>query len=229
MTGVVLAGGNGTRLRPMTEIVNKHLLPVYDRPMIEYPIETLKQMGCDSIVLVSGGENIGGFADYLGDGSRLGVQITYKVQKEADGIAGALKCAEGLITGTFPVILGDNFFELPPRMFTSPTLYLSLVPDANRFGVYLQGKIVEKPAITGEGKAVVGLYIYDESVFTKIDTITPSDRGELEITDINNMYLADGARTVTYEGKWSDMGTVDSLMDTANFVLNTNKTKERGI
>lgn len=224
MTGVVLAGGEGTRLRPLTNIVNKHLLPVYDRPMIDYPIKTLRDMGCDDIVIVSGGGNIGGFAEYLGEG------YTYRVQSEAGGIAQALKCAKGLVSGVFPVILGDNYFDTAPEMPTKPSIFTKWVKDPERFGVYspLKNKITEKPKLvfTREdvamgndvAPAVLGLYVYDERVFDMIDTLKPSERGEYEITDINNLYLELGAKAIEYSGYWSDMGTFKSLLEVANYV-----------
>lgn len=222
MTGVVLAGGNGTRLRPMTEIVNKHLLPVYDKPMIEYPIRTLKKMGCTRIVLVTGGENIGGFANYLGTGERLGVDIVYRVQAEANGIAGALKCVKGLVSGYFPVILGDNYFASTPSHYKRPTLFIKpMAKGANRFGVFDQDKfkITEKPK-QDSGYVVTGLYIYDEALFNIIDSLKPSKRGELEITDVNNYYLETCSITtvVDYDSFWSDMGNPDSLLETANYI-----------
>lgn len=218
MRGIVLAGGNGTRLRPLTNVANKHLLPVYDRPMIYYPIETLKAIGCDEIILVSGGENIGGFADLLGDGSELGVKIIYRVQKEANGIAGALSCAEGLIDGVFPVILGDNYLSTPPRYTSKPAIYLKKVADPRRFGVYVSGKIVEKPEEILSDKAVIGFYVYDDNVFKFIHSLEPSARGELEITDVNNWYLEKDAQVHGYNGFWSDMGTFNSLLEAANYV-----------
>jgi glucose-1-phosphate thymidylyltransferase len=218
MTGLILAGGEGTRLRPLTTIVNKHLLPIYDRPMIDYPIDTLKNMGCKSIVIVSGGNNIGGFAEYLGDGSRHDVDITYRVQTEAGGIAQALKCAKGLVSGLFPVILGDNYFEIAPEMPSQPTLYTKDVPDPNRYGVYFDGKIIEKPSTFLSNKAVTGLYVYDEKCFEIADKLQPSARGELEVTDINNVYLKLGAEVTELSGLWMDMGTFESMNDVSNHV-----------
>lgn len=212
MIGVILAGGNGTRLRPLTQIANKHLLPVYDKPMIDYPIKTLKDMGCEDIIIVSGGEHIGGFAEYLGEG------YTYRVQSEAGGIAQALKCVEGLVSGLFPVILGDNYFSIAPNMPTQPTVYVYPVEDPERFGVYQNGAIVEKPTNPESDLAVVGLYVYDDRVFDMINELTPSQRGEYEITDINNKYLESGADVRWMEGDWSDMGTFDSLLEVANKV-----------
>lgn len=218
MIGVVLAGGEGTRLRPLTYVANKHLLPVYNKPMIYYPIETLKEMGCDEIVLVSGGNNIGGFAELLQDGHDLGVGVTYRVQPEAGGIAQALGCVQGLVSGVFPVILGDNFFSSSPKMPGQPTLFTKSVPDPERFGIYQGGRIIEKPVRPKSDQAVVGLYVYDERAFDIIAKLRPSSRGELEITDLNNAYLKLGATVQEITGYWRDMGTFNSLMEVANYV-----------
>lgn len=218
MTGVILAGGNGTRLRPLTLVANKHLLPVYDKPMIYYPIETLKAAGCDEIVIISGGEHIGGFAELLGDGSALDVRLTYRVQNEANGVAGALLCAEGLVTDTFPVILGDNYFSTAPIYHDRPTIYLYPVNDPARFGVYTNGRIVEKPKRPLTNLAVTGFYVYDSEVFEYIRSLEPSSRDELEITDVNNWYLGNGGGVRRYEGYWRDMGTLDTLLEVANKV-----------
>lgn len=212
MTGVILAGGHGTRLRPLTLITNKHLLPVYNKTMIEYPIHTLRRMGCDEIVIVSGGGHLGDFAEYLGSG------FTYRVQDEAGGIAQALGCVKGLVDGVFPVILGDNYFSDTPEMPNEPAIYTKSVLNPNSFGVYANRQIIEKPDTPQSDKAVIGLYVYDERVFDIIETLVPSARGELEITDVNNTYLDMGARVVEYQGFWSDMGTFDSLLEVANYV-----------
>lgn len=222
MTGIILAGGNGTRLRPLTYVANKHLLPVYDKPMIYYPILTLKTMGCEEIIIISGGDNIGGFAELLGNGSIFGVTFTYRVQEDADGVAGALLCAEGLVRGEFPVILGDNYFSIPPRPRTlEPTIFYTGVEDPERFGVLYNNIITEKPSKPLSNNAVVGFYIYDETVFEYIKTLQPSGRKELEITDVNNWYLQKGAKAVEYQGYWSDMGTFNSLLGTAIYVKNS--------
>lgn len=221
-TGVILAGGEGTRLRPLTYVANKHLLPVYNKPMIYYPIETLKGMGVTDIILVSGGENIGGFVNVLGDGSALGVNLTYRVQSRPGGIAEALGCVEGLVKGLFPVILGDNYFEEQPQMATRPRIVLSEVENPERFGVYMpqKNRIIEKPATRVGNAAVTGLYFYDEAVFEVIKTLKPSSRGELEVTDINNWYLEHGAEVVFWQKEWHDMGTFDSLLAVANLIRN---------
>lgn len=217
MKGVILAGGLGTRLRPATLAYNKHLALVYDRPMIFYPIKTLRDMGCDEIIIVSGGENIGDFTDLLKDGSQFGVKFTYRVQPEAGGIAQAVGCVEGLTDWLFPVILGDNYFAKSPTMPQDVTLYLKRVNMAQRFGVYNRAKnrIIEKPESPPSDMAVTGLYIYDKRVFNLIKTLKPSKRGELEVTDINNWYLKLGAKVKEYKHYWSDMGTFDSLLFTA--------------
>jgi glucose-1-phosphate thymidylyltransferase len=220
MVGVILAGGQGTRLRPLTEVTNKHLVPVYNKLMIEYPIQTLVDMGCREIVIITGGEHIGGFAWYLGDGSKYGVRLTYRVQTSAGGIAQALGCAKGLVTGLFPVILGDNYFHSSVKL-EKPGIIVTKVPNPERFGVYHEGKIVEKPKKRKSYLAVTGLYWYDERVFEVIKTLKPSKRGELEITDVNNWYLKqEGTIVMRYRDFWSDMGTFDSLMEVAEYVKN---------
>jgi glucose-1-phosphate thymidylyltransferase len=224
MTGIILAGGKGTRLRPMTYITNKHLLPVYNKPMIDYPIQTLKDMGCDDILIISGGDHIGDFAEYLGNGSRYGLRFTYRVQPEAGGIAQALGMAEGFIDSheCFPVILGDNYFDKTPPMPNHPTIFVKEVDNPNRFGVLSGKTIAEKPIKPESNLAVTGLYIYNFKVFSQVKHLKRSARGELEITDINNWYLQNENTTVeTYEGFWSDMGTLDSLLEVANYVKNT--------
>lgn len=221
-TGVILAGGNGTRLRPLTLIANKHLLPVYDKVMIEYPLKTLTDLGCTDILIVSGGEHIGGFAEYLGDGSRYGVRLTYRVQPDAGGIAQALLCAEGFTDShqTFPVILGDNYLESRPFIAPTPCIFVKKVTDANRFGVYdpIKNEIVEKPKGVTTGQAVIGFYVYDYRVYDFIKTLQPSARGEMEITDVNNWYLKQDMVVHEYKSEWLDMGTYDSLLRAANFI-----------
>lgn len=217
MKGVILAGGKGTRLSPLTDVVNKHLLPVYNKPMIHYPINTLCSMGCNEIIIITGGEHIGAFAEYLKDGSDFGVKITYRVQTESGGIAQALGCVEGLTTGLFPVILGDNYLSTTPLMPDEPTLYVSKVSDPERFGVYYKGHIEEKPLHPKSKYVVTGFYIYDDRVYEAIKQLVSSARGELEITDINNFYLDNDCAVKRYEGYWSDMGTFDSLMEVSKW------------
>ena len=212
MRGVILAGGRGTRLGDTTRVTNKHLLPVYDQPMIYYPIDTLRQMGCDDILIVTGGENIGGFAQLLGSG------FTYRVQDKPDGIAGALAMAEGYVDGLFPVILGDNYFSAPFEMPERPSVYVTRTERPEAFGVYDRAahRIVEKPKDPVSDLAVTGLYVYDRDVFDIIRSLTPSERAELEITDVNNGYLSRDAMDVNeMHGVWTDMGTPDSLLRAA--------------
>lgn len=222
MKGILLAGGKGTRLRPLTFVTNKHLLPVYHKPMIEYPLQTLVDLGCNDVLIVTGGEHIGDFASYLGDGSRYGTRLTYRVQTEAGGIAQALGCAEGFMNEyeTFPVILGDNYFEHRPHVPPHPAIFVKEMEDADRFGVYypLENQIVEKPQGVFSGQVVTGCYIYDYKVFRFIKTLRPSERGELEVTDINNWYLGQDMKVYEYKGEWSDMGTFESLLKVANQV-----------
>jgi glucose-1-phosphate thymidylyltransferase len=218
MRGVILAGGNGTRLRPLTLLTNKHLLPIYNKPMVLYPVETLKQMGIKDILLISGGENIGHFADFLGDGSDYGVNLTYRVQKEAGGIAQALALAEDFVGETFVVILGDNIFSPAPRLDTKGFV-LKEVSDPERFGVYYEGTIVEKPKDPKSNLAVTGIYHYGKEIFDYIKLLKPSARGELEVTDLNNWCLKQGGYAVyNYDGFWSDAGTFDSLLRSANHI-----------
>ena len=217
MRGVILAGGRGTRLGDTTRVVNKHLLPVYDRPMIYYPIATLRAMGVDDIVIVTGGEQVGGFAQLLGSG------FTYRVQDRPDGIAGALAQAEGYVDGLFPVVLGDNYFSAPFTMPDRPSVFTAPTDRPAAFGIYEPGaggigvgRIVEKPKDSVSDLAVTGLYVYDDRVFDIIGTLQPSSRGELEITDVNNWYLQNGLMDVHQApGTWSDMGTPDSLLRAA--------------
>lgn len=225
--GIILAGGNGTRLRPLTLVTNKHLLPVYTKPMIVYPLETLKTLGVTDILIVSGGEHIGGFAEFLGDGSEYGVNLTYRVQKDAGGIAEAIGLARDFAQGkSITVILGDNIFqnELIPKVDVDQDkayLYTKKVKDPQRFGVVSksevgrEGKetIVEKPVNHVGDQAVVGLYVYPSDVFDVVATLKPSARGELEVTDISNHYLREGRAVITeMSGFWSDAGTFDSLL-----------------
>lgn len=220
--GVILCGGEGTRLRPLTKITNKHLLPVYDKPMVLYPIETLKSLGIRDILIISGGNHIGSFAEFLGDGSDFEVNLTYKVQKEAGGIAQALLLAEDFVTQDFVVILGDNIFgnEIPwPD--TSTAIVLKKVDDPQRFGVYdpVHDLIVEKPKDPPSKEAVTGIYFYNYKVFDFIKTLRPSARGELEITDVNNWCLRNcDTSIIRYKGFWSDAGTFDSLLNSTNYI-----------
>src|SRR3974377_1074282 len=234
MKGIVLAGGTGSRLFPLTKITNKHLLPIYDRPMIYYPIQTLVDAGIHDIMVVTGGRNSGDFLRLLANGKEFGLKhIHYTYQEGEGGIADALALAEHFADGhKICVILGDNIIEGSIRgaaeQFRNQPLgariLLKEVQDAERFGVaeVLDGKIVgieEKPAQPKSNYAVTGIYMYDPTVFDKIKTLVPSKRGELEITDVNNAYIREGAMTLSFlEGWWTDAGTFDSLLRAGNLV-----------
>lgn len=227
MKGIILAGGLGTRLQPMTRVTNKHLLPVYDRPMIYYPIQQLVQAGLKEILLVTGGDSAGDFLRLLGNGHRFGLRhLNYTYQEREGGIAEALGLAEHFADGEpVVVILGDNIFQDPigpalrlhERNGRGATILLKEVADPERFGVArLEGEriveIIEKPASPPSGLAVTGCYVYDARVFDIIRTLTPSMRGELEITDVNNRYLKWGELSYhVLQGWWSDAGTIPSL------------------
>lgn len=234
MKGVVLAGGLGKRLWPLTKITNKHLLPVYDKPMVYYPLECLANAGIRDVLLVTGGNDAGDFLRLLGNGKELGLkELHYTYQEGEGGIADALRLAEDFADGDkIVVILGDNLIEKTIRagvanFFSQPRgarVYLKEVPDPERFGVpAFDGdrivRIIEKPADPPSHYAVIGIYMYDEQVFEFIRGLQPSARGELEITDVNNFYLEQG--TLEYEildGWWTDAGTFESLLRATNLV-----------
>jgi glucose-1-phosphate thymidylyltransferase len=234
MKGVVLAGGTGSRLYPLTKITNKHLLPVYDKPMIFYPIEMLVEAGIRDILIVTGGRNAGDFLRLLGNGKQFGLShLNYTYQEGEGGIADALSLAEHFADGQkICVVLGDNLIEGSIRQAVEEferqergaRILLKEVPDAERFGVAeIEGdrivRIVEKPKHPKSRYAVTGIYMYDNTVFDKIRRLVPSARGELEITDVNNMYIAEGTMTFSFlEGWWTDAGTFDSLLRAANLV-----------
>lgn len=227
MKGVVLAGGLGTRLYPLTKITNKHLLPIYDRPMIYYPLETLIQAGVDDILIVTGGNNAGDFLRLLGNGKEFGLKhLNYTYQEGEGGIAEALGLAEYFVDGDLvTVILGDNIFEKGiqgavesfKRQGSGAKITLKEVHDPWRFGVaeLQDDKVVsieEKPKEPKTNLIVTGVYMYDPEVFEIIKTLKPSGRGELEITDVNNRYIEQ--KKMTFEildGWWTDAGTFESL------------------
>jgi glucose-1-phosphate thymidylyltransferase len=227
MKGCILAGGLGTRLFPLTKITNKHLLPVYDRPMIYYPIECLVNAGVDDIMIVTGGRKSGDFLELLGNGKDFGLKhLNYTYQEGEGGIAAALSLCEHWAGGSrICVVLGDNIIERNIRKAVAHfreqkqggKILLKEVPDPERFGVAtLQGdkvvRIVEKPRNPETNLAVIGIYMYDERVWKIIKTLKPSGRGELEITDVNNWYIQDGSLTCeVLEGWWTDAGTFKSL------------------
>jgi len=227
MKGVVLAGGLGSRLRPLTLVTNKHLLPVYDRPMIYYPIQCMLNAGIDEILIVTGGEHAGDFLKLLRNGKHLGIRdLQYTYQEGEGGIADALLLAEDFADGDkICVVLGDNIIEKNIRkavgeFFTQRSgakLLLKQVEDPQRFGVVrFDGdriaEIIEKPSDPPSDFAVTGLYLYDSDVFDICRTLKPSGRGELEITDVNNEYLRRGDLTHdVLDGWWTDAGTFESL------------------
>ena len=234
MKGVILAGGLGTRLLPLTKITNKHLLPIYNEPMVYYPIRTLVNAGIRDIMLVTGGHHAGDFMRLLGNGEEFGLrQLVYAYQVGEGGIADALRLAEPFAEGSpICVVLGDNIVEKSivgaaeafRQQGTGARILLKEVSDPNRFGVpVFEGerivKIVEKPANPASNYAVIGVYMYDASVFGRISTLKPSGRGELEITDLNNSYLAEGKLSYSVlDGWWTDAGTFDSLLHATNLV-----------
>jgi glucose-1-phosphate thymidylyltransferase len=241
LKGVVLAGGLGTRLDPLTRITNKHLLPIYDKPMIYFPIETLVNAGITDILIVTGGRNAGDFLRLLGNGKEFGLKhINYTYQEGEGGIAEALGLAEHFAEGhRVCVMLGDNIIEgniieAAENFRAQPAgarILLKEVPDAERFGVAeIDGdriiRIVEKPKHPKSNYAVTGIYMFDATVFHKINKLEPSARGELEITDVNNLYIEDGTMTFsTLEGWWTDAGTIDSLRKATNLVAETGANK----
>ena len=243
MKGIVLAGGLGSRLFPLTKITNKHLLPVYNEPMVYYPIRTLVDAGVREILLVTGGQNAGDFLRLLGNGEAFGLrQLNYAYQVGEGGIADALRLAELFADGSpICVVLGDNIIEkgighIVEQYRRKPEgahIILKEVPDPSRFGVpvFENGRIVrveEKPAKPASQYAVIGIYFYDSTVFDRIRRLVPSDRGELEITDLNNSYLAEGKLTHSIlDGWWTDAGTFESLRLATNLVAESLATSRR--
>ncbi len=235
MKGVILAGGLGSRLLPLTKVTNKHLLPVYDKPMIYYPLQTLCRAGIKDIMVVTGGKSAGDFLRLLGNGSEFGLKdIYYTYQEGEGGIADALKLCEHFAEGQrIVVILGDNILQDDIGPFVTKfaaeesgaRLLLKEVADPQRFGVpVLEGdriiRIEEKPAVPKSRYAVTGIYMYDRRVFDFCKDLKPSARGELEITDVNNAYIADGSLSYdVLQGWWTDAGQFESLFHAAELVL----------
>lgn len=228
MKGIILAGGTGSRLRPTTLVTNKHLLPVYNKPMIYYPLETMAACGFSDVLIVSGREHAGHFLNLLGSGKDFGLRISYEVQEEAGGIAQALALAEDFADNkSVAVHLGDNIFENTNQLIAGvkrfsenekgAMIFVKEVHDPQRFGVAeISGdsvvRIVEKPQEPKSNLCVTGFYIYDNTVFEGIKNLKPSARGEYEITDVNNVYIEKGQ--MLYEkvdGEWTDAGTFESL------------------
>lgn len=224
MKGIILAGGTGSRLYPLTKVTNKHLLPVYDKPMIYYPLQTLARAGITEIMVVSGRGHAGHFLELLGSGMEFGVSLTYEIQEQAGGIAEALGLAARWSGNeNVAVILGDNIFQEDIRkdaetFKSGAKIFIKEVPDARRFGVaeLHENKVIsieEKPSRPKSSYAVTGLYFYDPGVFSIIRQLKPSARGELEITDVNNAYIRQGCmHYAILNGYWSDAGTFESLL-----------------
>jgi len=241
MKGVVLAGGTGSRLNPLTRVTNKHLLPIYDKPMVYYPIQTLVNAGIEEILLVTGGKNAGDFLRLLGNGRDFGLKhLNYSYQEGEGGIAEALGLAEYFAAGDpVCVILGDNIIENDicravenfKAQKDGAKILLKKVDDAQRFGVAeIRGDqvlgIEEKPRNPKSDYAVVGIYLYDATVFQKIRRLKPSGRGELEITDVNNFYIDE--KKLSYEileGWWTDAGQFESLLRANTLVAQTGANK----
>ncbi len=232
MKGIVLAGGTATRLFPLTIVTNKHLLPIYDRPMIYYPIETLAGMGISEVLVIVGGKSVGDVVELLGDGSHFGLDLTYRYQAGAKGIAHAIGLARGFVgDDAFCCILGDNILRGPAlaetaRAFEDGThgagTLLYRVPDPERFGVAeldADGRVVgfeEKPVAPKSDLIPIGVYFLRPDAFEVIETLAPSGRGEFEITDVLNHYVPeDRLFTRVYDGHWTDAGTVPSLLRAA--------------
>jgi len=234
MKGVILAGGLGTRMMPCTKVTNKHLLPVYNKPMIYYPLGTMVKAGLKDIMIVTGGNNVGDFLRLLGNGSEFGLKdMNYTYQEGEGGIADALKLTENFVDGEKVIVmLGDNIikddisgavaeFEKQPE---GARIFLKEVPDPERFGVaeIKDGKVInieEKPKSPKSNYSVIGLYMYDNQVFDIVRTLKPSERGELEITDVNNEYIKRGSMTYSIiDGWWTDAGTFESLYRASKLV-----------
>jgi len=231
MKGIILAGGNGTRLRPLTKVTSKQLLPIYDQPMIFYPLQTLLKAGIKDILVIVAPDHAGDFLKLLGSGEEYGCNFSYEIQDEPNGLAQAFVIGRNFIgKDSVALILGDNVFEddfaQDIKTFESGgRVFIKKVPDPARFGVAEfddNRKVIsieEKPENPKSDYAVTGLYIYDNTVVEKVSKIKPSARGELEITDLNNEYLKDGTLDVAFvEGKWLDTGTFESLHEAIVFV-----------
>ena len=235
--GIILAGGSGTRLHPLTKVVSKQLMPVYDKPMIYYPLATLMMSGIRDILIITTPEEQSRFIELIGDGSELGINVQYAVQPSPDGLAQAFLIGDSFIgNDCCTLILGDNIYyghdlkrslQSAHNQEQGATVFGYHVNDPERYGVvsfdddWNALSIEEKPAVPKSNYAVTGLYYYDNRVVDFAKEVKPSPRGELEITDLNNLYLKDGALKVELMGRgsaWLDTGTLDSLLDAANFV-----------
>lgn len=230
MKGIILAGGSGTRLRPLTKVTSKQLLPIYNKPMIFYPLETLLKAGIKDILIIVAPDHAGDFLKLLGSGKEFGCKFTYEIQDKPEGLAQAFIIGENFIgNDAVTLILGDNVFEddfsqAITSFTTGGRIFAKEVTDPERFGVVdfddqkRALSIEEKPATPKSNYAVTGLYIYDNTVVQKARSLQPSPRGELEITDLNNVYLREGSLDVAFvAGKWLDTGTFESLFEAIVF------------
>lgn len=233
LKGVLLAGGSGSRLFPLTLVTNKHLLPVYDRPMIYYPIATLREMGCREVMVVVGGRSVGDILELLHDGSEMDLELTYRYQRGALGIAHAIGLARHFVgQDPFAVVLGDNVLRGSLREFAQAFVaseaaagaVLKAVPDPQRFGVAElgpDGKVTdfeEKPESPKSNMIPIGVYLFRPSVFEALHELSPSARGEFEVTDLLNHYIAqESLITHQFAGDWMDAGTVESLLGAGEF------------
>jgi glucose-1-phosphate thymidylyltransferase len=230
MKGIILAGGSGTRLRPLTRVTSKQLLPIYNKPMIFYPLETLIKAGIKEVLIIVAPDHAGDFLKLLGSGKEFGCKFTYEIQDKPEGLAQAFLIGENFIgDDDVTLILGDNLYEDGFKdeissFKTGGRVFAKKVNDPERFGVveFDENKkalsIEEKPETPKSDYAVTGLYIYDNSVVEKAKNLAPSDRGELEITDLNNVYLQEGSLDVAFvKGKWLDTGTFESLHEAIIF------------
>lgn len=231
MKGIILAGGSGTRLRPLTKVTSKQLLPIYNKPMIYFPIETLRTAGITDILIIVAPDHAGDFLKLLGSGSEFGCKFTYEIQDKPEGLAQAFRIGANFIgNDNVTLILGDNIYEdnfsEDIKNFKSGgRVFAKEVKDPERFGVVEFDanqqaiSIEEKPTVPKSNYAVTGLYIYDNTVVEKAHNLQPSARGELEITDLNNLFLKAGTLDVAFvKGKWLDTGTFESLYEAINFV-----------
>lgn len=233
MKGIILAGGSGSRLQPLTRVTSKQLLPIYDKPMIYYPLETLRTAGITDILIIVAPDHAGDFLKLLGSGKEFGCKFTYEIQDKPEGLAQAFLIGENFIgDDDVTLILGDNVFaqdfsEEITSFKSGGRVFAKQVHDPNRFGVVEFDdekralSIEEKPTNPKSDYAVTGLYIYDNSVIEKARSLKPSDRGEIEITDINNLYLKEGTLDVAFvKGEWFDTGTFESLHAAIEFARN---------
>jgi glucose-1-phosphate thymidylyltransferase len=231
MKGIILAGGSGTRLRPLTKVTSKQLLPIYNQPMIFFPLQTLLTAGITDILIIVAPDHAGDFLKLLGSGNEFGCKFTYEIQDNPAGLAQAFIIGENFIgDDSVTLVLGDNVFEdnfseAITSFQSGGRIFVKEVSDPNRFGVaeFDQDKkvlsIEEKPENPRSNYAVTGLYIYDNTVVEKAKSLQPSARGELEITDLNNVYLREGTLDVAFvAGKWLDTGTFESLFEAIQFV-----------